>query len=308
MTPSVRATTALIFLSIFGLILCSFTVSASAATFQSSILQTPRIQCVSGAPTVTLTWSTVSGARSYSVFKIKNSTSWQNISSRQTAITLTDKNISSGSTYQYQIKTNFRYGVSYSNIISLSVPNCTTTPPTTSPPPAPPPAPTPPAPTTNEITFEAYITGYGWPDNTPASAEISDGVIHASAGGVGTFTDPITIAVGHSILNGKDILDYPKGTKFYIPALRRFFIVEDTCGDGNTPQNGPCHTGYQGRPWLDAWVGGQNANTSNVIACEEKITNIHTVIQNPRPDYVVVSGPIFNGTCTTIHPETASLN
>jgi hypothetical protein len=159
-------------------------------------------------------------------------------------------------------------------------------------------------PASNEIRMSAYITGYGWPDNTPPGGAVSDGVLHQTAGGVGTFNDPITVAVGHSIIGGKDILDYPAGTKFYMPYLRRYFIVEDTCGDGDTPQNGPCHIGYEGHVWLDIWVGGEGASESAVYKCQEAITDVHLVIQNPASNYAVTSGPVFNNGCSAQYGDT----
>ncbi len=176
-------------------------------------------------------------------------------------------------------------------------------------PPPPPPTPTPspvppPPPTSGEKQFIAYTTGYGFPDNTPPSTDISNGVIHATAGGTGTFSDPITVAVGHSISGGKDTLDYPQGTKFYVPNLRRYFIVEDTCGDGSTPQNGPCHTGYKGHVWIDLWVGGSLAQKSATLACEDAITDLHLVIENPAPNYSVIPVPVFFGSCTAQFGDT----
>lgn len=180
-------------------------------------------------------------------------------------------------------------------------------PPTTSPAPKPPvetPIPTPPSVTpppvngVNEIKLQAYTTGYGWPDNTPkGSADISNPILHSKAGGTGTYSDPITLAVGHAINGGKDTLDYAAGTRFYVPNLRKYFIVEDTCGDGNSPQNGPCHTGYQGHIWLDLWVGGNSSNQAATLACEDNITEIHTVIENPASNYATVSGDVAS-TCT----------
>lgn len=170
-----------------------------------------------------------------------------------------------------------------------------------------PPAPTttpPVATSTGEVRLIAYTTGYGWPDNTPPGGAISNGVLHTTAGGVGTFADPITLAVGHSIINGKDILDYAAGTKFYVPNLRKYFIAEDTCGDGNTPQNGPCHTGFQGHVWIDLWVGGQGLNKSSTLSCEDNITDLHLVIIKPASNYAVVSGPVFNGSCSTQFGDT----
>lgn len=136
--------------------------------------------------------------------------------------------------------------------------------------------------------FKAYVTGYSYFDNTPpGSPEISNGVLHKTAGGEGTWSDPITVAVGHSIIGKKDILDYPEGTKFYFPHLRKYGIVEDTCGDGSKPQNGPCHTGYQGYPWLDIYVGGKDVSRSTSEDCMDDITDIVIVIEDPGSNYPV---------------------
>lgn len=91
-------------------------------------------------------------------------------------------------------------------------------------------------------SIPSYTTAYDYWDNTPpGSAAISDPVLHHTAGGSGTYANPVTVAVGHSLATGHDVLDYRKGTRFYVPNVRRYFIVEDTCGDGPKPQNGPCH-------------------------------------------------------------------
>jgi hypothetical protein len=148
-----------------------------------------------------------------------------------------------------------------------------------------------------EARFTAYLTGYGHHDNTPAGARISDAHMHTVAGGRGTYQDPITLAVGHSILNGRDILDIAAGTRFYVPNLRKYFIVEDTCGDGDTPQDGPCHAGFEGFVWLDLWVGGEIATPAELMACEEAITGKRLVIQNPAANYAVAEGPIMDNKC-----------
>ena len=148
-----------------------------------------------------------------------------------------------------------------------------------------------------ETRFTAYLTGYGHHDNTPAGNRISDATIHPTAGGTGTYRDPITLAVGHSIVNGKDMLDIAAGTRFYVPNLRKYFIVEDTCGDGGTPQNGPCHIGFQGHLWLDLWVGGATTSKTEMTACQVSITGKHLVIRDPATDYAVVEGPILHDEC-----------
>jgi hypothetical protein len=158
-------------------------------------------------------------------------------------------------------------------------------------------------PARQERQFIAYTTGYGYPDNTPAGDHISHATMHRTAGGTGTYRDPITLAVGHSITKGNDVLDYAAGTRFYIPSLRRYFIVEDTCGDGDRPQDGPCHTGLQGHAWLDLWVGGTPATLSATLACEAALTAKRLVIQNPASNYAVAEGPIFDGTCATQYSD-----
>ena len=150
----------------------------------------------------------------------------------------------------------------------------------------------------DEQRMTAYLTGYSYWDNTPpGSAAISKPVIHNRAGGTGTYANPITIAVGHTIIGSRQTLDYAPGTRFYIERLRKYAIVEDVCGDGNTPQAGPCHTGYQGRPWLDLYIGGARADSSVTNACARNITALQTIIMNPSRDYPVHAGEVTDSGC-----------
>ncbi|MBV1903002.1 MAG: hypothetical protein KUG58_05140 [Marinosulfonomonas sp.] len=149
-----------------------------------------------------------------------------------------------------------------------------------------------------ETRFKAYLTGYSYWDNTPpGSAAISKPVIHSRAGGTGTYRDPITIAVGHTIKGGRQTLDYPAGTRFYLERLRKYAIVEDVCGDGNRPQDGPCHTGHLGHAWLDIYVGGRKQTASVSTACARRITAMHTVIINPGPNHKVDPGELTDSGC-----------
>lgn len=158
------------------------------------------------------------------------------------------------------------------------------------------------APAGSAHVIQAYTTAYSWFDNTPAgSSSISNPVLHQTAGGTGTYADPITVAVGHSITGGRDVLDWPAGTRFYIPNLRRYFIVEDTCGDGGTPQNGPCHTGYpaSASTWLDLWAGGQGGTSSGADKCMNAVTRVTTVVVDPASTYPVVAGDVYGAAgCT----------
>lgn len=146
--------------------------------------------------------------------------------------------------------------------------------------------------------FSIYLTGYTYWDNTPpGSAEIARPVLRQRAGGTGTWQSPITIAVGHSIVNGRQTLDYPAGTRFYLPRLRKYAIVEDVCGDGPNPQGGPCHTGHNGRPWLDIWIGGKGVSPQDADACARRITAVQTAIINPPRDLPVQAGEIATAGC-----------
>lgn len=146
--------------------------------------------------------------------------------------------------------------------------------------------------------LQAYVTGYSYWDNTPpGTVEISHPVRHKAAGGMGTFSNPITLAVGHQIIDGQDILDFPAGTLFYLPRLRKYAIAEDTCGDGPTPQNGPCHRGKNGLVWLDIYVDGQSGGQADANTCMDIITGVQPVIMEPGPNMSVVVGPVTESGC-----------
>lgn len=149
-----------------------------------------------------------------------------------------------------------------------------------------------------EKPFKAYVTGYSyWSNTPPGSAAIARPVLRRRAGGTGTYKDPITIAVGHSINGSRQTLDYPAGTRFYIKGLRKYAIVEDVCGDGRRPQNGPCHTGFRGLPWLDIYVDGKGSTAASARACAGRLTRVHNIIQNPSPNYPVVVGALTESGC-----------
>lgn len=166
-------------------------------------------------------------------------------------------------------------------------------------------APAVPSSSSERIVTTTYTTAYTWYDNTPAgSSAISHPILHKTAGGTGTYEDPITIAVGHSLATGQDVLDFPAGTRIYLPDVRRYFIVEDTCGDGRDPQGGPCHQGTNvhgtnSTIWIDMWIGGQSVNAEAADACARKVTNVNTAVFNPASNYAVApgAGVIHDGKC-----------
>ena len=70
---------------------------------------------------------------------------------------------------------------------------------------------------------QTFLTFYGWWDNTPPGGDISHPVKHKTAGGVGTFDDPITFAT-----STKEVK--PDG-KIYMPRVDKYFIMEDDCDE-----------------------------------------------------------------------------
>lgn len=146
---------------------------------------------------------------------------------------------------------------------------------------APAPASNPPASTSGGPgeRLSVRMTGYSFQDNTPANSnDICCGVVHKKAGGTGTWADPITVAVPGS--GGKG-MEFPAGTKFYAPTLKRYLIVEDS-GATDT-------SGYH----LDVYVDGQGLPRDASDKCMNTITSDNVaVIKNPGPGQPVTVGPL----------------
>lgn len=137
-----------------------------------------------------------------------------------------------------------------------------------------------------EEHLTAWITGYTFWDNTPpGSAAIARPTIHDEAGGVGTYADPVTIAVGR----GRAGWHYPPGTRFYLAALQKYAVVEDLCG--------ACGKGRNGRTHLDIYIGGADSTPRATTACAMKITAMQEVVLNPAPGYPVTAGEISATGC-----------
>jgi hypothetical protein len=122
-------------------------------------------------------------------------------------------------------------------------------------------------------------------------------VVHKVAGGVGTWDDPVTVAVGHSIEAGVQTWDVPAGTRLYFPDIQRYGVVEDVCGDGPRPQDGPCHSGFQGHLWVDIWVDGRTLSPSQATACAERVTGVVDVTWHPPSDLPVAPGVLAETFC-----------
>lgn len=150
----------------------------------------------------------------------------------------------------------------------------------------------------------AWLTAYGYPDNTPPSGGIEGGGsgtfpkagsstanrvdrgIHGTGGGTGTYADPITFATDGTF-------ELPYGTEIYVPRFQKYFISEDMCyecqgdyqgtapDDPNTPTYGsgsnlttPGGDGGPAMVHFDLWVGGNATNDvwQDVVQCENQLT------------------------------------
>jgi hypothetical protein len=126
-----------------------------------------------------------------------------------------------------------------------------------------------------------WLTGYSWQDNTPpGSSIVGEPVLHKQADGQGTFADPITVAVpGHE---GK--MAWQPGTKFYLPTVQRYVIVEDS-GAAKQPAGTDTH--------LDMWIGGQDGTKQATDDCENTFTGRVPAQADPPDNLPVMAGPIF---------------
>jgi 3D (Asp-Asp-Asp) domain-containing protein len=127
-------------------------------------------------------------------------------------------------------------------------------------------------------------TGYSYQDNTPPNSDtISGSTIHKVASGIGTYEDPISVAVpGHSG-QGAQI---PLGTRIYYKDFGFYGIVEDT---GATDFPGATHT--------DIWVDGRGFSADQSKKCMDPVTKDSVAaILNPPPGLATrPPGPITDG-------------
>jgi uncharacterized protein YabE (DUF348 family) len=124
-----------------------------------------------------------------------------------------------------------------------------------------------------------FVTGYTYWDNSPpGSAQIARPIIHDRAGGTGTWKDPITVAVGFGPR-------FKFGTRFYLPEMKKYFIVEDLCGACSDGRNGGEYT-------LDIWLDGSHLSSGGATACAAKVTGLAPAIKDPDSDLPVDSGSV----------------
>ena len=130
----------------------------------------------------------------------------------------------------------------------------------------------------------SYVTFYGFDDNDDGSPAhlgtdvISRAAVHSRANeDLGTYERPGTLATDANFLT--------PGTKVYVPAVERYYVMEDTCV--------ACSKDWsQSKPHVDLYVSGTGPE---LAACEDRLTMESTkIIIDPPPDLPVKAGSACN--------------
>jgi len=110
-----------------------------------------------------------------------------------------------------------------------------------------------------EQDVEADVTFYAFGDNCPPSGDVAypRDPDQPSAGGVGSFDDPITYAGATDAT--------PPGTIVYVPNFQKYFIMEDDCEE--------CAQDWQdGNYHIDLWLGPPDTIQTGTTDCENALS------------------------------------
>ncbi len=149
-------------------------------------------------------------------------------------------------------------------------------------------------PSSGTTTVKAFMTLYGYVDNSPPGPVIAHPCgARQRAGGTGTYADPITFAT--------DVNEMPWCEIIYVPYMERYFIHEDECSECDTDWNK--FDLYR----FDMWAGGDSASLQEperhaLLACESTWTrgdwvadpDNPVVMINPPSNLPVTTTPIFS--------------
>jgi hypothetical protein len=127
----------------------------------------------------------------------------------------------------------------------------------------------------------SYVTFYGFDDNDDGNPShlftdvISNASVHRSANeDLGTFDRPGTLATDKNFLT--------PGTRVYVPALERYYVMEDTCVECSEDWS-------RDKLHIDLYVSGTGPE---LAACEDRLTMESTdIIIDPPSNLPVRAGP-----------------
>lgn len=130
-------------------------------------------------------------------------------------------------------------------------------------------------------------TFYGFPDNSPPGAGTSYSCIGrgTTAGGVGSYADPLTFATAPGEFNKCEVI--------YAPYLKKYLTFQDECVE--------CESDWKsGKKHIDIWTGSSTENGGQAqIKCEDDLTPASSsIVRNPPNNLEVNTGALFaNGVC-----------
>lgn len=132
-----------------------------------------------------------------------------------------------------------------------------------------------------EVIKNVSHTFYGYPDNDPPGPDILyDCGRGNTAGGVGTYDDPLTFASGSGEFEECEII--------YVPYLQKYLRHEDYCeGCDKNWDDGKYH--------IDIWTGSASVDgKQEQIECENTLTPPpNSIIKDPAEDYPVDGEFVF---------------
>jgi hypothetical protein len=139
---------------------------------------------------------------------------------------------------------------------------------------------------------DAYVTYYGWYDNTPPGCATA--FAPSCANGTGTYSHPITFA--------SDRREFPVGTIIYYPTVEKYFRMRDDCSECDADWQAKGPDGGPRLHHLDLWIGGKGGDERDAIRCEDALTQslpngtpLQTpVILNPPAGLPTSTQPLFN--------------
>ncbi|GKZ29928.1 hypothetical protein AbraIFM66950_007159 [Aspergillus brasiliensis] len=121
------------------------------------------------------------------------------------------------------------------------------------------------------VVSKVSYTFYGYPDNDPPGADISEDCGRGmAAGGIGTLENPLTFATAPGEFDRCEIV--------YSPYLRKYLINEDYCEQ--------CNKDWKSHIWhVDVWLGGNSTTYgTEQLKCENSLTSAEesqVVIKSP---------------------------
>lgn len=161
--------------------------------------------------------------------------------------------------------------------------------------PSPTPSPTVvPSPASSPNYINAFLTFYGWdnsltPGNQMAYPKMYGyPTIHDGSGGVGSYSDPVTMA--------SDPTEWAIGSISYIPFLQKYVIMEDFCES--------CSNSWKSSKLyhVDVWMDS-NSTPTGAIDCMGTWTKTSIPVEvNPPNNRTVNAAPLFDlstGLCRT---------